>query len=65
MVGKVTTFMVCGWFTFESAKDRFLGVDPTGPRVRYGTVCLLIRGASGRCLARWRREWYIVYLGTA
>jgi hypothetical protein len=28
MVGKVGTFMVCGWFLFESAKDRFLEVDP-------------------------------------
>ena len=35
----------------ESAKDRFLGVDPLGqhvpPRVWYGTACLLIRDASG------------------
>jgi hypothetical protein len=33
----------------ESAKDRFLGVDTLGqhvpPRVRYGTVCGLIRKA--------------------
>jgi hypothetical protein len=28
MVGKVSTFMVCGWFLLESAEDRFLGVDP-------------------------------------
>jgi hypothetical protein len=28
MVGKVATFIVCGWFLLESAKDRFLGVDP-------------------------------------
>jgi hypothetical protein len=27
-VGKVATFMVCGWFLLESAKDRFLGVEP-------------------------------------
>jgi hypothetical protein len=27
-VGKVASFMVCGWFLPESAKDRFLGVDP-------------------------------------
>jgi hypothetical protein len=27
-VGKVATFMVCGWFLLKSAKDRFLGVDP-------------------------------------
>jgi hypothetical protein len=40
MVGKVDTFMVCGWFLLESAKDQFLGVDPPGQhvslRVRYG-----------------------------
>jgi hypothetical protein len=33
----------------ESAKDRFLGVDPPGqhvpPRFRYKTACLLIRDA--------------------
>jgi hypothetical protein len=38
-VGKIVTFMVCGWLLLESAKDRFLGVDPLGqhvlPRVRY------------------------------
>jgi hypothetical protein len=27
-VEKVATFMVCGWFLLESAKDLFLGVDP-------------------------------------
>jgi hypothetical protein len=27
-VGKVATFMVCRWFLLESAKDRFLDVDP-------------------------------------
>jgi hypothetical protein len=27
-VGKVATFMVCGWFLLESVKDRFFGVDP-------------------------------------
>jgi hypothetical protein len=46
-VGKVATFMVCGWFLLDSARDRFLGVDPLGqyvtPRVWYGTTCLLIR----------------------
>jgi hypothetical protein len=46
MVGKVATFMVCGWFLLESTKDRFLGVDPPGqhmsPHVRYGMACLLI-----------------------
>jgi hypothetical protein len=26
-VGKVATFMICGRFLLESAKDRFLGVD--------------------------------------
>jgi hypothetical protein len=43
MVGKEATFMVCGWFLLESAKDRFLGVDPPGqtvpPCVWYGTTC--------------------------
>jgi hypothetical protein len=43
----VTTFLVGGWFLIESAKDRFLGVDPPGqhvpPRVRYGTTYLVIR----------------------
>jgi hypothetical protein len=47
MVGKVATFMVCGRFLLESAKDRFLGVDPLGqhipPHVWYGMTCLLIR----------------------
>jgi hypothetical protein len=47
MVGKVATFMVCVQFLLESAKDRFLGVDPPGqhvpPCVRYGMACLLIR----------------------
>jgi hypothetical protein len=46
-MGKVATFMVCGWFLLESTKDRFLGVDPPGQhvpqRVRYGMTCLLIR----------------------
>jgi hypothetical protein len=28
MVGKVATFMVCGWFLLESVKDGFLGVNP-------------------------------------
>jgi hypothetical protein len=27
-VGKVATFMICGWFLLESVKDQFLGVDP-------------------------------------
>jgi hypothetical protein len=35
----------------ESTKDRVLGVDTPGqqvpPRVRYGTVCLLIRDGVG------------------
>jgi hypothetical protein len=48
-VGKVATFMVYGWFLLESAKDQFLAIDTLGqhvpPRVRYGTVCLLISGA--------------------
>jgi hypothetical protein len=70
-VGKVATFMVGERFLLESAKHQFLGVNPppqgqhVPPRVWYGTVCLLIRGASGCCLAQWRREWYFMYLGTA
>jgi hypothetical protein len=49
MVGKVATFMVGERFLLESAKDRFLGVDPpplgqhVPPHVRYRTACLLIR----------------------
>ena len=45
----------------ESAKDWFLGVDtpeqPVPPRVRYGTACLLIRGAIGSvsCSVAWGR----------
>jgi hypothetical protein len=35
-VGKVATFMVCGWFLLESAKDRFLGVDAI--RIVVGSV---------------------------
>jgi hypothetical protein len=35
----------------ESAKDQVIGVDTPGqqvpPHVRYGTACLLIRGAVG------------------
>jgi hypothetical protein len=27
-VGKVSTFMICGWFLLESVMDQFLGVDP-------------------------------------
>jgi hypothetical protein len=37
MVGKVATFMVCGRFLLESAKDQFLGVDP--PRTTCATMC--------------------------
>jgi hypothetical protein len=53
-VGMVETvgFHQVMWFvTFESAKDRILGVDTPGqhlpPCVRYGTACLLIRCAIG------------------
>jgi hypothetical protein len=31
-------------------------------RVWYGMVYLLIRGASGHCVAQWHREGYFVYL---
>jgi hypothetical protein len=48
----------------ESAKDRVIGVETPGqqvpPRVRYGTVCLLIRDVVGsvHCLDEW--EFHIV-----
>jgi hypothetical protein len=46
-VGKMSTFMVCGWFFLELDKDRFLGGDLSGqqvpPHVWYGMACLLIR----------------------
>jgi hypothetical protein len=48
------------WFVMlESAKDRVIGVDPSGqqvsPRVRYGTTCLLIRDVVGSvpCSDEW------------
>jgi hypothetical protein len=37
MVGKVATFMVCGWFFLASTKDWFLGVNP--PRTTCATTC--------------------------
>jgi hypothetical protein len=42
------------WFVMlESPKDRVIGVDTPGqqvpPRVQYGTACLLIRDAVGKC----------------
>jgi hypothetical protein len=46
-VGKVATFIDCGRFLLESAKDWFLGVNTLGqhvpPHVWYGMACLLIR----------------------
>jgi hypothetical protein len=43
----------------KSAKDQILGVDTPGqhvsPRVRYGTICLLIWFAVG-CVS-WSIEW--------
>jgi hypothetical protein len=51
MVGKVATFIVCGWFFLASTKDRFLGVDPpeqhVPPRVGYGIACGIIRSTLG------------------
>jgi hypothetical protein len=50
----------------ESAKDRILGVDPTGqhvpPCVRYGTICLLIRNVVGNvsCLVEWELSSFFV-----
>jgi hypothetical protein len=47
----------------ESAKDRFLGVDPLGQhvlsRVRYGTACLLIKDVVGSvpCSDEWDVAW--------
>jgi hypothetical protein len=61
-VGKVATFMVCEWFLLESAKDRFLGVDPPGqlvpPRVQYGMTSLLIRELWVCVLFESNREGY-------
>jgi hypothetical protein len=55
MVGTVEIRQVVWFVVLESAKDRVIGVDTPGqqvpPRVRYGTTCLLIRGAMGVCLA--------------
>jgi hypothetical protein len=46
-VGKVATFMVCGWLLLKLAKDRFLVANLPGqhvsPHVWYRTACLLIR----------------------
>jgi hypothetical protein len=47
-VEKVATFMVCGRFLLESAKDRFLGVDP------YDSMCHHVSGiesATGKGMA--------------
>jgi hypothetical protein len=56
MVGTVEIHQVVWFVVLESAKDRVIGVDTPGqqvpPCVRYGTTCLLIRGAMGVCLAR-------------
>jgi hypothetical protein len=47
----------------ESAMDQILGVDTLGqqvsPHVRYGTACLLIRGAMGSvpCSDEWEVAW--------
>jgi hypothetical protein len=37
-VGKVATFMVCGRFLLESAKNQFIEVDPP-PRTTCSTMC--------------------------
>jgi hypothetical protein len=58
-------------FLLESAKDRFIVVDPPPLKqhvpllVRYGTTCSLIMEPLGMCLARdqWGMVW--LYLGTA
>jgi hypothetical protein len=48
----------------ESAKDRFIGVDPPGqhvpPHVRYGMVCLLIRELWVCILLESNGEWYAI-----
>jgi hypothetical protein len=47
----------------ESATDQILGVDTLGqqvpPHARYGTACLLIRGAMGSvpCSDEWEVAW--------
>jgi hypothetical protein len=58
------------WFVMlESAKDRVIGVDTTGqqvpPRVRYGTICLLIRDAveSLPCSDEWKIS-VVTHLGS-
>jgi hypothetical protein len=51
MVETVGFHQVMWFVTFESAKDRILGVDTPGqhlpPCVQYGMACLLIRCAIG------------------
>jgi hypothetical protein len=59
MVEMVGFHLVMWFVTLESAKDRILGVDPSGqllsPRVRYGTACLLIRNTIDcvSCSVEW------------
>jgi hypothetical protein len=59
MVEMVAFCQVMWLVMLGSAKDRILGVDPTGqhvpPRVRYGMACLLIRYAIGcvSCSVEW------------
>jgi hypothetical protein len=51
MVEMVGIHQVMWFVMLKSAKDRVLGVDTlrqqTPPRVRYGTICLLIRNVVG------------------
>jgi hypothetical protein len=54
MVETVGIHQVMWFIMLESAKDRILGVDTPGqqvlPRVRYGTVCWLVRESLVSCL---------------
>jgi hypothetical protein len=59
MVEMVGIHQVMWFVMLESAKNRVIGVDTPGqhvpPRVSYGTVCLIIRGAVGSvpCSDQW------------
>jgi hypothetical protein len=60
MVEMVGVYQVMCFVMLKSAKDRVIGVDTLGQRVplrvRYGTVCLLIRDVVGSvsCSDEWK-----------